>query len=101
MTGGLIKTEGETYFSAGFDFHYEISDRPDIHIFLGPSFGFFGGSKRAMKTRLGFATGLEVPLSGKELYQNISAGGVLYYPTFFFYSETIGFAVGVFLLYNF
>jgi len=51
--------------------------------------------------RIGFATGLEVPISGKELYENISAGAVLYYPTYFLLSETVGFAVGVFLLYDF
>ena len=101
MTAGLIKTEGETIFSTGWDFHYELSDRPDIHIFVGPSLGLFGGSARALRVRIGFATGLEVPISGKELYENISAGAVLYYPTYFLLSETVGFAVGVFLLYNF
>jgi len=100
-TGGIISSDGETIFATGFDLNYSISNQSTMRIFVGPSIGVYGGSKELPKYRVGFGTGIEVPVKGNSFYQNISFGVVVYYPTYFFLSQSISFAGSVFLVYNY
>ena len=100
-TFGIISSESNTRYSFGFDAHYYLSSNTKYNVFIGPSLGRIGGSKEDPKTRLAFATGLEVPLTGPIPYKNICLGVVLYYPTYYFLSGDINITPGAYISYNF
>ena len=101
VTGGIITSGDKAYYSFGADYHFELTNNSKFKVFIGPSIGTIGTSTDAPTPRLGLATGVENPLTGNTIYQNISAGLIVYYPTYFFQSSDISFAGGFFIAYNF
>ncbi len=101
FSGGLLTDNGKTYFSVGFDYQRELTTTQSFRVFIGPSVGTRGATFEKPTPRIALGTGLEVPLSGNGIFQNITTGATVYYPTFFFLSKNISFAGGLFLLYNF
>jgi hypothetical protein len=101
FSGGLLSDNDKTYFSFGIDYQKELTKNQNFRVFIGPSAGTRGVTYEKPNLRIALGTGLEVPLTGSGIFQNITTGAVVYYPTFFFTSRSISFAGGIFLLYNF
>ena len=101
ITGGILTTQNTTQFSVGGDLQFFLTRGNEFNVFVGPSVGSFGETGTTPKPRIAFSTGFERPVTGKTIYNNISAGVVLYYPTYYIQSNTIGVAAGVFIYYNY
>ncbi len=101
VSAGLLTDNGKTYFAFGFDYQKELTTTQNFRVFIGPSAGTRGVTFEKPTPRIALGTGLEVPLSGNGIFQNITTGVTVYYPTYFFLGKNISFAGGIFLLYNF
>lgn len=101
FTGGILTSSGVTYFSFGADYHFELTKTPSFRVFIGPSAGSSGDSQSQPRPRIALGTGIEHPLLGSSVIDNISAGAIVYYPTYFFQSGEVSFAGGIFISYNF
>ena len=101
VTAGVLSTEDKTSFSFGGDVHYFLTKDTKYNIFIGGSLGSSGSSVEDPKPRIAYSTGIEVPVSGDRIFDNVSIGAVLYYPTYFMLSKTISLMAGAFIYYNF
>lgn len=100
-TFGILTSDNKTYSSFGVDYQVELTKRQDFRVFIGPGFGVRSISTESSHTTLGLGTGVESPVTGNSVYQNVTGGVTVYYPTYFFLSKNISFAGAVFISYNF
>ncbi|MEW5797803.1 MAG: hypothetical protein AB1728_02245 [Bacteroidota bacterium] len=100
-TFGVLTNDSKTYSSFGVDYQFELTKRQDFRVFIGPGFGVRSISTEDSHTALGLGTGVEAPATGNSIYQNVTGGVTIYYPTFFFLSKNISFAGAIFISYNF
>lgn len=100
-TFGILTSDSKTYSSFGADYQIELTKRQDFRVFIGPGFGVRSISTENSHTTLGLGTGVEAPVTGNSIYQNVTGGVIVYYPTYFFLSRNISFAGGIFISYNF
>jgi hypothetical protein len=101
ITGSVLSTGDNLYFSFGTDYEYELTKNKPFRVFIGPALGTWGISSKAPHLNVALGTGMETPITGNEIFENVTAGVEIYYPTFSFQSGTIGIAGGVFISYNF
>jgi len=106
ITGGIITDGDKTHYSYGTDYQFELTRTGRFRVFLGPGFGVSGtnvkgSSSSSARPRLGLGTGVESPFTGTSVFENISGGATVYYPTYFFVSKEISFAGALFISYNF
>lgn len=100
-TFGILTNDSKTYSSFGIDYQFELTKRQDFRVFIGPGFGTRSISTESSHTTLGLGTGIEAPVTGNSVFQNVTGGVTVYYPTYFFLSKNISFAGAVFISYNF
>lgn len=100
-TFGILTSSGKTYSSMGADYQIELTKREDFRVFIGPGIGVRSISGEDSHTMVGLGTGVEAPITGRTVFENITAGVAVYYPTYFFLSKDISFAGSVFISYNF
>ena len=106
ITGGIITNGDKTHYSYGADYQFELTRFNRFRVFTGPGFGVHGtaikgNNSTSARPRLGLGTGIEAPITGTAIFENISGGATVYYPTYFFFSKEISFAGGIFISYNF
>jgi len=101
VTGGWIKSADESDYTFGFDVHYYLANASGFNLFLGPSFGIYGSSTESTNARLALATCFEAPIISKEKRNNLCAGILMYYPSYYFSSSTLNPTAGIYIIYNF
>ncbi|MDE3058561.1 MAG: hypothetical protein KGJ59_11465 [Bacteroidota bacterium] len=100
-TGGLITSSDKSYYSFGFDYQYELTKNKPFRVFIGLGGGIRGKSGSETNTALGLGSGIEGPVTGTGIFENVTIGAEIYYPTFYFSSSTISVGGGIFISYNF
>ena len=100
-TGGFLTDNQTSYYSFGLEYGFDLTKNKPYRVFIGPAFGVRGESDSDNHTMLGLGTGFESSSTGNIIFENVSMGGEVYYPTYNFLSHTIWFAGGVFISYNF
>lgn len=101
VTGGLISVDGEVAYSLGTEFQYELTRTNAFRVFIGPGAGLYGGSGQTPLFVFGFGVGFELPVTGMTIFENISAGGEVFYPTFWSKSGNITVGGAIYTAYNF
>lgn len=102
FTGGVLSGGSNTvYFSFGTDYEYELTKNKPFRVFIGPAIGVWGVSNEPAHINAALGTGMEAPITGTTIFENVSVGAEVYYPTFYFLGGTIGVAGGLFISYNF
>ncbi|MDE3058562.1 MAG: hypothetical protein KGJ59_11470 [Bacteroidota bacterium] len=100
-TGGLITTSNQSYYSFGIDCQYELTKNKSFKVFIGLGCGIIGDFGSSTHPTLGLGTGIEAPVTGSDIFENVTVGGEIYCPTIYFSSGTISLGVGIFTSYNF
>jgi hypothetical protein len=100
-TGGILADNQISYYSLGVEYGFELTKNKQYRVFIGPAFGIRGESDSDNHTMLGLGTGFESSTTGTIIFENISVGAEVYYPTYNFLSQSVWFAGGVFIAYNF
>ena len=101
VTGGFVTANNVAYYSFGIEYEVELSKHKPYRVFIGPGFGFRGESDGDPHTTVGLGTGYETSLTGNSIFENVTGGVEVYYPTYYFLTNTIWFGGGVFISYNF
>ena len=101
VTAGLATADQITYFSFGAEYEIELTKHKPYRVFIGPGIGTRGQSDGDTHTAIGLGTGFEISPTGNSLFENVSVGAEIYYPTYFFLTKDIWFGGGFFISYNF
>jgi hypothetical protein len=101
VTGGLVTSDNISYYSFGIEYEVDLTKHKPYRVFIGPGFGVRGESDGDTHATLGIGTGFETSLTGNAMYENVTGGVEVYYPTFYFLTSTIWFGGGIFISYNF
>ena len=101
VTGGFLTDNQISYYSFGLEYGIDLTRNKPYRVFIGPAFGIRGESDSDTHTMLGLGTGFETSATGNLVFENVSVGAEVYYPTYNFLSQSIWFAGGVFISYNF
>jgi len=109
LTGGIIATTSQTSYSGGFELQYALSRTPNYRVFVGPAFGVYGSSadkdipssQAQSDFNAGLGLGLEVPILGSSVRNQLVGSLTIYYPTFYTSEGTISFGIGAGVHYNF
>ncbi|MDE3058940.1 MAG: hypothetical protein KGJ59_13385 [Bacteroidota bacterium] len=101
ITGGIITTGDKAYFSFGADYEFELTKNKPYRVFIGPAGGAWGVSDEPAHFNVALGVGIEKPTTGPTIFEDVTIGAEIYYPTFSFLTGTIGVAGGVFISYNF
>ncbi len=101
VTGGFVTSDNVSYYSFGVEYEIELTKHRPYRVFIGPGFGFRGESDGDTHSTFGLGTGFETSLTGGSIFENVSGGVEVYYPTYYFLTNTIWFGGGLFISYNF
>ncbi len=102
ITGGYLSISDNNYYSYGAEYQFELTKNPAFRVFMGPVIGNQGKTTdKNPHWRLGLGTGIEMPVTGNSVIENVTFGGTLVYPTLYFLSGDINIASNVFISYNF
>jgi hypothetical protein len=101
FTGGFISKNNITYHSLGVEYGFDLTKNKPYRVFMGPGFAVRGESDGDTHTNIGLGTGFESSWGGTTIFENMSAGVEIYYPTYYFLSNTVWFDGGAFISYNF
>lgn len=101
VTGGFVTSGDIDYYSYGMEFEFDLAKHKPYRVFVGPGVGGRGQSNGDTHGTLGLCTGFEAPVTGSTIFDNVSGGVQIFYPTYYFLAKTIGFGGGMFITYNF
>ena len=102
ITGGYLSISQKNYFSFGAEYQFELTKNPAFRVFIGPAIGNQGKTTdENSHWRLGLGTGIEMPVTGTSVIENVTVGATLMYPTLYFLSGDVNIAANVFISYNF
>jgi hypothetical protein len=102
FTGGVISGNGTTASSFGVAYQYQLSKKDNFRYYIASGVGVYSSSNTNPSTVLGLGIGIEVPGLGSTIFESVTAGGELYYPTFYLGSHpSITFGGSIYVFYNF
>jgi hypothetical protein len=101
-TIGYISDGKSDFYSSGIELQYDISKRTDFRFYIAASVGLYGKSKKTYMT-MGLGLGIEIPVFGGELIDNLHIGVNIFYPGGYFESSGTIVNIGgsAYLYYNF
>ena len=101
MTGGYLASGDVSYSSFGIDYQLDLAKHKPYRVLIGPGIGIRGQSNGDGHAAAGLGFGFESSLTGNTIFENVTGGIIVYYPTYYFSDNTIGVGGGIFISYNF
>ncbi len=102
LTGGIISDGDMLNYTVGAELQIELSTRRDLRYYLAVGAGTYQSNNSGDFTA-GFGVGFEVPLFGKEIKENMTAGLTLFYPALYKSTNNnlVTFGISAFFFYNY